>query len=54
MELQIAIDGRIVVGDPDCDSDPCEKHGRCHCMCPCDPDGDDNCAECTFDEGGTT
>jgi hypothetical protein len=41
----------VLAGDPDCNQDPCEKHGRCHCMCVCgcyDPgdEGYDDCADC--------
>ena len=30
-----------------CVADPCAKHGRCHCSCPCgcEPQ-DDNCDRC--------
>ena len=48
--VQIPKDGEPTVffGDPDCDRDPCDKHNRCHCMCPCgcyDP-GDDRYDDC--------
>lgn len=36
----------LLLGDPDCMADPCRKHERCHCMCPCMPDGEDNCDDC--------
>lgn len=30
-----------------CTEDMCEKHGECHCVCPCgDHDGADNCPDC--------
>jgi hypothetical protein len=35
----------VVVGDAQCNADPCAKHGTCHCMCVCGFDRDD-CADC--------
>lgn len=37
---------QVLVGDPDCNEDPCDLHGVCHCKCVCEPDGEDNCQAC--------
>lgn len=48
--VRIPLDGsppKVLVGDADCDRDPCEKHKRCHCMCPCGQDEREyNCDRC--------
>jgi hypothetical protein len=42
----------VVVGDDQCNADPCVKHGTCHCMCVCGFDRDD-CPDCADDEEET-
>lgn len=42
---------KMVLGDSDCDRDPCAKHGTCHCRCVCfiyEPGDEryDDCDDC--------